>query len=152
MLLNSVYQTCTQEKLINQNNRNQWLSISDASHALTYSTALLQFQDWRVGTNLRKSYRIVPLLKYPKIPHRQECVWKTLNKVYPLKKDKNIGIQGPVNAEQEGASPCRWGIKFQAKFPLTEDWQVLHILDSQSWEHKQVWRRLTLLIWFSPLV
>lgn len=117
MLLNSVYQTCTQEKLINQNNRNQWLSISDASHALTYSTALLQFQDWRVGTNLRKSYRIVPLLKYPKIPHRQECVWKTLNKVYPLKKDKNIGIQGPVNAEQEGASPCRWGINFRQNSP-----------------------------------
>lgn len=141
MLLNSIYQICTQKQLTNQSKTNRWLSISDTSHAFTYSTALLQLQDSRVGINSRQSYRFVPLVKCPKIPCKQGCVWKTLNKVYPLKKDKKIQLQGPVNTDQEGASTCRGGIKFQARFPLREDWQILHILGSQAWEHKceEVW-------------
>lgn len=74
--------------------------------------------------------------------------------IYHLKKDKKIGIQRPVNAHQEGTSPCRGDIKFQVKFPRTEGWQILHILDSQAWGTQTRVRKLdsTYMVFPSSLI
>lgn len=84
--------------------------------------------------------------------YKQGCIWKILNKDYPLKKDKRIGLQGPVNDDHGGASLCRRDIKPYANFPLTQDWQILHIPGYQAWEHEQAWRSFILLMWFSLLL
>lgn len=64
---------------------------------------------------------VFPLIKCTQPPYRQGCIWKLLNKDYPLKKDKRIGLQGPVNDDHGGASLHRRDIKSYTNLPLTQD-------------------------------
>lgn len=82
------------------------------------SPTVLHYSNSKTGglALIQDKTSIFPLVKSTQPPYRQGCVWKILNKDYPLKKDKRIGLPGPVNADQGGTSPCRRGIKPLGKF------------------------------------